>query len=88
MKKIIKISGIFALSAIMFSVSNRIQDGETINLDSLITLSVANAEGGGGGSHTCYTTSSGTSSLLYDCSDCKQIKCNGVMTNKSTCTAS
>ena len=50
MKKTIKILGLFALSTLMFSISNRIQDGKTVNLDSLIVLSTANAEDGGGGS--------------------------------------
>lgn len=84
MKKTIKILGIFALSAVMFSISNRIQDGKTMNLDSLIALNIANAEGGGG-SHTCYTIVSGTSCLIYDCSDCKQKKSNCELTGQSTC---
>ena len=74
MKKSINILGIFVLSAGMFSMSNRIKDGKTINLNSLIALNTANAEDGGGG-HKCYDSFVlGNTYTSTNCSGCKKQK--------------
>lgn len=79
MKKLIKILGIFTLSVVMFSMSNRMQDGKTINLHSLIALNTANAEGGGG-SHNCYDNFVlGNTYTSTNCSGCKAQKYDQAM---------
>ena len=58
----------------MFSISNSIQDGKTMNLDSLIPLNTANAENGGG-SHTCYDSFVlGSTYTSINCNGCKAQK--------------
>lgn len=84
MKKLIGIMGVIALSTVITYSSNNIQDGKIINLDTLMTLNKANAEGGSGSDSCCSEFTNGTATLVRFCLDCRQKRAESAV-NDSTC---
>ena len=85
MKKLTLVFGtLLTFTSIFFAGNQLSRSGSSLGLNSLMSLNIANAEGGG--SHTCYKYTAGNRSVYYyDCKDCVQKRGDSTLTGKSSC---